>query len=86
MSKKTPFQEYLDEWEREALASLKPKPKPAEVVAGPWPRPKLTEQQIIARQLELDRWWQRHRQEEARRSAEPTPEEKLSDWIWGRDR
>ena len=43
--KKTPFQEYADEWERQMLAKLeakKPKPKPAEIVAGPWPRPKLT--------------------------------------------
>jgi hypothetical protein len=83
-----PFSEYLDRWEQEALASLKPKPKPkpAEIIAGPWPRPKLTEAELIARQLELDRWWERHLLEERQRRTEPSPEQKLSDWIWGRNR
>jgi hypothetical protein len=81
--KKTPFQEYLDEWEREMLASLKSKPKPAEVVAGPWPRPKLSEQELITRQQQLDVWWERHLREQAQRRREPSPDQELSDWIWG---
>ena len=84
-----PWSEYLDKWERDMLAQLErkpPKPKPAEVVPGPWPRPKLTEAEIIAKQQQLDYWWEQRRLAEAQRRTEPTPDQKLTDWIWGRDR
>src|SRR6516162_6907683 len=51
-----------------------PKPKPApkaaaEVVAGPWPRPKLSEVELIRRQAQIDWWWERRLVEERQRRA-----------------
>jgi hypothetical protein len=91
MSKRDiPLSQALDEWERKMLALVeqrnKPPPKPAEIVPGPWPRPKLTEAELLAKQQQIDYWWERHLSEQARRSAEPSPDQKLTDWIWGRDR
>jgi hypothetical protein len=72
---------------RERLAELRakplsrvgpPKPK-SEVVAGPWPRPKLSDEELIRRQQELDRWWQQRLDETKRQSS---PDQKLSNWIW----
>jgi hypothetical protein len=49
--------------------AAKPKPKAA-VVAGPWPRPKLTEAQLIERQKQLDYWWERRLDDERERERE----------------
>jgi hypothetical protein len=85
---KTPKQ-LLDEMMAQPIPK-RAKPKPvapaAEVVAGPWPRRQLTEWQIIENQRQIDYWWELHKAQEAERLAEPSPDKKLSDWIWGRDR
>jgi hypothetical protein len=98
---KSEISRYIDEWEQEMLALVRARENPASkpaprqsdgrsggqaVVAGPWPTPKLSEQEIIRRQEILDAWWERHREEEERRSREPTPDQKLTQWIWGSDR
>jgi len=54
------------------------------VVGGPWPRKRLSEAELIARQKEIDYWWERHLAEEAeKRRDDPTGEEDLMEWIWG---
>jgi hypothetical protein len=58
---------------REAVAQIEAKrqraPEP-EVVAGPWPRPQLSEAELIRRQRQLDYWWERHLEEERERERE----------------
>jgi hypothetical protein len=80
MESKKSAQERLDELRAKGIRREKPA---APVLAGPWPTPKLSEEEIIRRQQQIDVWWQAHREEEARRAAEPTPEQRLTRWIWG---
>jgi hypothetical protein len=77
---------------RERLAELRAKPlsrvRPpaAPVVPGPWPKPKLTEKEIIEKQRVIDEWWEWNLAEKARRAARAEdPGKRLEDWIWGRD-
>jgi hypothetical protein len=57
----------------EPLPSAKapaPKAPEAEVVAGPWPRPQLSEAELIRRQQQLDWWWEQRLDEERERERE----------------
>ena len=46
-------------------AAAKRKLVDAEVVAGPWPRRQLSQEDLWRRQQEIDFWWQRHLDEKA---------------------
>jgi hypothetical protein len=76
----------LDELRAQPIPK-KPRPKPAaEVIPGPWPRRVRTEQEIIEYQRLIDWYWERNLARWAEQSAEPSPERKLNDWIYGRNR
>jgi len=55
-----------------------------QVIRGPWPRKRLSEAEIIAKQKVIDRWWEQHRWELAQKQrGDPTGEDDIGEWIWG---
>jgi hypothetical protein len=64
-------------------APVVPRPMLVSVEGHP---PVLTEEELIRRQKVLHEWWEWNRAEQARRSADPSPEQRLTDWIWGKGR